>query len=336
MSTPGTVVDELAAAGLARGDLLAVAPAAGVGLGLAAGARRWSVPVDDPFPVLARIEARFRPRWTWWGRPVPEQFVAAGLRPAACWDIGAVHQLIFGGGRADAGTAWAAATAWPPGGLPTTGQLDLLGAAGDDGGDPAVPVRPDGYLRPEWTSGGWAREPARLAAWAGVTLDCALAQRRRLDALTVGGDPVLTAWSESAAEQLCAELQHDGLPLDVGRAEELITAAAGRRPVDETDAERLRRDRDAPVLALTGPDVDLRNPAQVKAELARIGIDVPDTRSWRLEPLRGSHPLVDALLQWRRADRIATTYGWSWLDRERQRPGGCAGRGSAATAPPAG
>ena len=42
---------------------------------------------------------------------------------------------------------------------------------------------------------------------------------------------------------------------------------------------------------------------------------MPDTRSWRLEPLRDAHPLVAALLTWRKAERIATTYGWSWLDR---------------------
>jgi DNA polymerase-1 len=61
--------------------------------------------------------------------------------------------------------------------------------------------------------------------------------------------------------------------------------------------------------------VDLRNPAQVRGLLAEVGIDVPDTRSWRLEPWRGQHPLVDALLAWRKADRIGTTYGYTWLDR---------------------
>ena len=42
---------------------------------------------------------------------------------------------------------------------------------------------------------------------------------------------------------------------------------------------------------------------------------MPDTRSWRLEPLRDAHPLVAALLAWRKAERIATTYGYGWLDR---------------------
>ncbi|SNQ49642.1 hypothetical protein FRACA_3590001 [Frankia canadensis] len=52
----------------------------------------------------------------------------------------------------------------------------------------------------------------------------------------------------------------------------------------------------------------------MRAGLRSVGIDVPDTRSGRLEPLRAAHPVVGALLDWRRAERIATTYGHRWLD----------------------
>ena len=48
--------------------------------------------------------------------------------------------------------------------------------------------------------------------------------------------------------------------------------------------------------------------------LRRQGFDLPDTRAWRLEALRENEPLIDALLTWRKAERIATTYGWHWLD----------------------
>jgi DNA polymerase-1 len=54
----------------------------------------------------------------------------------------------------------------------------------------------------------------------------------------------------------------------------------------------------------------------VRDLLARSGIDVPDTRSWRLEPYAESSPAVAALLAWRKAERIATTYGWSWAERD--------------------
>jgi DNA polymerase-1 len=60
--------------------------------------------------------------------------------------------------------------------------------------------------------------------------------------------------------------------------------------------------------------VDLRNPAQVRSLLDRVGIDLPDTRAWRLEAFRGAHPVVEELLRWRKAERISTTYGYGWLD----------------------
>ena len=41
---------------------------------------------------------------------------------------------------------------------------------------------------------------------------------------------------------------------------------------------------------------------------------MPDTRAWRLEQHRDGHPVVEALLTWRKAERIATTYGYRWLD----------------------
>jgi DNA polymerase-1 len=105
--------------------------------------------------------------------------------------------------------------------------------------------------------------------------------------------------------------------VDRGEAERIITEIVGPRPQDESAREQSRRTRDAAVLA-HAPDsqTDLRNPAQVRDLLARIGIEVPDTRSWRLEPFVGVHPLVPALLAWRKAERVETTYGHSWLQRD--------------------
>ena len=101
---------------------------------------------------------------------------------------------------------------------------------------------------------------------------------------------------------------------DPARAERLVSAAVGPRSRDEADVERSRAERDAQVLIHARGPADLRNPLQVKAMLAAVGIDVADTRSWRLEPFRTAHPLVEALLAWRKAERIATTYAYGWLD----------------------
>ncbi len=123
-------------------------------------------------------------------------------------------------------------------------------------------------------------------------------------------------WSESAAAVLCLELERDGLPVDRDAAEDLIGAAAGPRPQDDADAARIRALRDRVVLShAPGRErTDLRNPAQVRDLLSSIGVHVPSTRAWLLEPYRHTHPLVDALLTWRKDERIATTYGYRWLD----------------------
>jgi DNA polymerase-1 len=98
--------------------------------------------------------------------------------------------------------------------------------------------------------------------------------------------------------------------------ERLIEDSAGPRPDDEAHAREIRRARDADVLshAAGRESTDLRNPLQVRDLLAAVGVVVPDTRAWRLEPFRDTHPLVEALLAWRKAERIATTYGYHWLD----------------------
>ena len=88
----------------------------------------------------------------------------------------------------------------------------------------------------------------------------------------------------------------------------------GRPPTPRSSATR--RARDALVLRhVPGREsTDLRNPAQVLELLNAVGVDVPNTRKWVLEPYRTVHPVVAALLDWRRDERIATTYGYRWLD----------------------
>jgi DNA polymerase-1 len=117
-------------------------------------------------------------------------------------------------------------------------------------------------------------------------------------------------------ELLCAELAADGLPVDLAAAERLLSQIIGPRPRDAAQAAGIRAARDQRVLrhAPEGRATDLRSPGQVKALLASAGIDVPDTRAWRLEQFKDTHPLVGALLEWRKAERIATTYGYAWLD----------------------
>jgi DNA polymerase-1 len=139
-------------------------------------------------------------------------------------------------------------------------------------------------------------------------------QRAQLGA--IGGRASVTARCESGAELLCAEMTVDGLPVDRSVAMEIIADFVGPRPGSATEAAATRARRDADVLRHAGPgaDIDLRSTAQVKTLLARLGLEVTDTRAWRLRALQDRHPFVPALLAWRKAERIATTYGYAWLD----------------------
>jgi DNA polymerase-1 len=310
------MIDQLHATGVRRGELLAVAVAPGVGVGVASAQGRLHESCADPVDVLRAIEEQLRPRWVWWSIDTPRTLTEAGLRVNTCWDLGAVHRLLNGGWKSDPARLWSALHGLSSSSIPAAGQLDLTGGDGAGDTDNDEPVRADGHLRADWVSGRWADSPQHLASWAATALQACSLQQDALTALQVAGRPLNTARAESAAELLCAELSVDGLPVDVEAAEDLIAELVGPRPRSEAEAASHRAERDAEVLRHVpgGSGLDLRNPIQVKTLLRRVGIEVPDTRAWRLEQLRAQHPVVEALLQWRKAERVATTYGYSWLD----------------------
>jgi DNA polymerase-1 len=304
-------VDELRDAGVERGSLVAVA-AARDGVALAAADETWFVDA----PTVGVVEHEVRPRWVMWSSATAIALARAGVRLATSWDLVAVHRLLFGGWRAPPALVWAAVHDLPLDRLPTSAPPDLFSAVAVDDLSPEEPVRADGYLRPDWADGAWAVAPARAQRWAQLALAVCERQDERLVAITDRPRLVAVARVESTAELLCAELALDGLPVDRAVAEGLVHDAVGVRPSSEVDAAQQRAQRDAEVLrhAPPGTECDLRSPGQVKSLLRRAGIEVPDTRASRLEALRDTHPLVDALLVWRKAERVSTTYGYRWLD----------------------
>ncbi len=316
------VLEELREHGVGRGDLVALVVAPEVGVAMATPAGSWCVSavVEDPAIVVRRVEEALRPRWVMWSNATAAPLVDAGrevgVRVATGWDIAAVQRLIFGGWRADPARVWAQLHDLALDAIPSTAPPDLFSESASGADAPEEPIRGDGYLRPEWVSGGWSATPERLARWAELALVVAERQQGRLAALPDRPRALATARAESAAELLCAELSVDGLPVDRAVAEALIAAFVGARPRSEAEAAEQRVQRDAEVLrhAPFGGDCDLRSPGQVKSLLRSVGIEVVDTRAWRLEALQDPHPLVGALLAWRKAERVATTYGYAWLD----------------------
>ena len=277
-------------AGVGAGELVGLSVAADGSAVAAADGAEWETSVAD----IAAADEKIRPRWAVWSQDTARALTGQGIRLATCWDVAAVHRLLYGGWRADPGYAWACLHGQPPGEVPpVSAQPDLFSAAGEA-----------------------ADEPVLGAAAALTAARLQLARLEEQGGAGPGGARVGTARAESTAELLCAELSADGLPVNLTAVEDLLAQIIGPRPRGPADAAAIRAERDAAVLrhAPAGAPSDLRSPAQVKLLLAWSGIDVPDTRAWRLEEFRDRSPLVAALLDWRKAERIATTYGYAWLD----------------------
>ena len=332
-SIAAEVIDRLRSGGVGRGGQVAVAITADGSAGMTAGdGLQWSFDDRQSGPVVAAVEEEIRPRWVVWSSESARLLVNAGVRVATCWDVASVHRLLVGGWRADPARVWAQVHGLKGGDdLPRSQPVDLFHQVDHQAATPAV--RADGYLDPDWAEGCWADSPDRLVRWAGLALEVARRQGELLAGAAADAGPdagpvagadagpgsrrrAATARSESAAELLCAELAADGLPMDRTTVEALIAASIGPRARTEAESVEHRAVRDAEVLqhAPAGMAFDLRSPIQVRQLLRSVGIEVPDTRASRLEPLRDAHPVVEALLGWRKAERIATTYGYAWLD----------------------
>jgi len=292
--------------------------ASGVGLAVAihdgsVGRYSASMEFDGAVEFLRQVEEQFRPRWVVWDRSITTVLLEAGARVSKCWDIAAVQRLLVGGWRMDPARAWAELNDLGAD-LPVVAGVDLFSGYDDDP-DPDDPIRVDGHLKPEWLACDFTWTAPRLVRWAEVAARAADLQAGRLAALADRPKAPSIARSESAAELLCAELSADGLPMDRQEAESIISSFVGPRPRTQSEADEMRRARDREVLRHSSmPGCDLRNPAQVKSLLRSIGVELPDTRARRLEAVRDSHPLVEALLEWRKSERIATTFGYAWID----------------------
>lgn len=121
-STPDDLVASLRTAGLERGAFLSVSLTSDC-VALAIETQTWVAGDVNPgaeffarhdgelttkFEHIRAIEAvehAFRPRWVWWSSHDWVEVLRSGLRVATCWDLAAVHLLLFGGwpeaGRTD-------------------------------------------------------------------------------------------------------------------------------------------------------------------------------------------------------------------------------------------
>ena len=275
--------------------------------------RRRSTSAD-----VRRIESTIGPRWVWWSAPS----VGAVLGDVRDRPGVGPRRRAPPAPRRVAGRPGARVGAGPRSRSRRRCRRPQPPDLFDQGPTPAElaePIGPDGHLRPEWPAGEWSSSAdARRDVGRRWRCEVATAQQAQLSTLAADHPQALaTARAESAAEVLCVELgprrparrprrgrgdhrRHRRAPPALGRR--------GRRPARRRATPTVLRHAPAGTVA------DLRNPAQVRSLLRRVGVEVPDTRAWRLEQVRDAHPVVEALLAWRRIERTATTYGYGWLD----------------------
>jgi DNA polymerase-1 len=288
---------------------IAVGPDGSVALAAPGGARTAS-----PEQLLA-ADRELRPRWAVWSQETARALVAAGVRLTSCWDVAAVHRLLFGGWRADPAYAWALLNGVPADQVPApvSGEPDLFSFADE----PAPALGPaEALAAAELQRAQLQRAQPQQAQPQRTQPQQAAPRQAAPGAGSDQGIAVATARAESTVELLAAELAADGLPMDRAAIEGLLAELIGPRPRGPGHAAEIRAARDERVLrhAPAGVQADLRSNVQVRTLLAAAGIDVRDTRAWRLEEFKDKSPLVAALLEWRKAERIATTYGYAWLD----------------------
>jgi DNA polymerase-1 len=128
----------------------------------------------------------------------------------------------------------------------------------------------------------------------------------RLDEL----DLLVTADLEFEAVMPIAQMELNGVYLDVPAWQTLL---AEMRVAHDQLRTTLQQELSAGAhqLSLFGEaePINLDSPAQVRDALARIGIDLEDTRESRLHPLADAHPILARLLEYRHLSKNLSAYG---------------------------
>lgn len=119
---------------------------------------------------------------------------------------------------------------------------------------------------------------------------------------------------EFACLPALARLQARGVSLDRRRWGAVIAQLTDRLPDLEATAQEALVTDDSP-RDLFGPaPVNLEAPEQVRAALARVGVDVASTREIVLRD-HLPHPAVAALLEYRQVAKLLMNWGGDWLER---------------------
>ncbi|GGJ75810.1 DNA polymerase I [Pilimelia anulata] len=251
--------------------------------------------VADLAAAVAGWEARATPRWLWASATeVVPGLLRAGVRVGRCHDMQLVEGLLLAYEGRWGEPCSAAAVVARRDRRPVPADPPVRLAEPPGGGQSALftPVLAESSLRD--VVDGYAEQVARLAA---------MPESGRLRLLMA---------AESAGALVAAEMGHEGLPWRVDVHRDLLADLLGApSPVGGPPARLV--ELSAQIAAAFGVRA-LRpeRPAEVLRAFARVGVTLPNTRSWVLRGV--DHPAVPLLLDFKERYRIWTAHGWSWID----------------------
>lgn len=160
--------------------------------------------------------------------------------------------------------------------------------------------------RSDWSGPLSPAQLAYAAADAAILIPLYREMRERLER----ADLLVTAEIEFDCVRPVTALELNGVGLDVGCWRALI--ASQQQAHDEVEAllqAELGAAANQPNLFGTPEPINLDSPTQVRDALARLGIELEDTREWRLQRMVDDHPIMARLLEHRHLSHNLSTYG---------------------------
>jgi DNA polymerase-1 len=130
---------------------------------------------------------------------------------------------------------------------------------------------------------------------------------------------VLKAKIEEAGLSYVAEIEDRALPAVVwmSSAGVPIDADGWREHARKTEADATRLEEELNALAPEHPDSkewNFGSPQQVRKAAKLVGVDLPDTKDETLALYSNDNNFVAALRDYRKASKLASTYGTGWLE----------------------
>jgi DNA polymerase-1 len=250
-----------------------------------------AVEVEDLAAAVARHETD-APRWLWpSGAALYPRLVRAGVRVGRCHDLELAEALLVGyeghwGEPRALAASWARAN-----GLPVPADPPIV--------DAAPPGLTQGTLFDELPPPETGFDP----------LEATLAGYRHQLARTPDARFRLLVAAESAGGLVAVEMGHAGLPWRADAHDEVLHHLLGEPGPLGAPPRRLV-ELTGLINEAFGFRVHPESPADVLRAFARVGVQLPSTRSWVLRAV--DHPAVPLLLEFKELHRVWTAHAWSW------------------------